>query len=87
MSLTRPFDYHVTCLYGNDYLMCFSDSFGIFYIIGVVSRFSLFLEILIGREQEARALIGQEVFRGTNQHTDRMHDSQWEDCILLSVKG
>ena len=40
---------------------------------------------LIGREQEARALIGREAFRGANKNTERIHDSQWEGCILLST--
>ena len=39
----------------------------------------------IGREQEARALIGLEGFRETNQNTECTHDSQWEGCILFSA--
>ena len=43
------------------------------------------IEDLIGREQEARALIGLEGFRGANQNTESIHDSQSEECILLSA--
>ena len=40
---------------------------------------------LIGRDQEARALIGLEGFRGANQNTECIYDSQSEECILLSA--
>ena len=40
---------------------------------------------LIGREKEARALIGLEGFRGSNQNTECIHDSQWEGCSFLSA--
>ena len=32
---------------------------------------------MIGREREARALIGREVFRGANENTECLYDSQW----------
>ena len=38
---------------------------------------------LIGREKEARALIGLDSFRGANQNTECLHGSQWEGSILL----
>ena len=40
---------------------------------------------LIGREKEARALIGREGFRGANQNTEFIHDSQCEGFIFLSA--
>ena len=40
---------------------------------------------LIGREQEARALIGLESFRRANHNTECVRDSQWEGCILVSA--
>ena len=30
-------------------------------------------------------MIGREGFRGANQNTEYLHDSQWEGCILLST--
>ena len=45
----------------------------------------LFTINLIGREQEAQAVVGREGFKGANQNTECIHDSQWEGYILFSV--
>ena len=51
----------------------------IIYIIGIMKP-----KIVIGRDHEpARALIGLEAFRGANQKTEYIYDSQWEGRVFL----
>ena len=41
--------------------------------------------ITINVFQIPKNMIGREGFRGANQNTECLHDSQWEDCVVLST--